>query len=432
MRTKTLSLFCISLFATSRLIGQTSPQFEAAGLLMLHDADMQAATFSQGTWNRDPNHRDLFSTLTFPLKNPLETVFRSTPVPNSSIRTGKSVVIHPELKLAYVLEHRGGLGKEVTQVSVSADMTDIPAGEFLTLVDFSDLEAPKALYKMPIAKNATSISISPDHHYLAISSTEDEREIEIIELSEDGRPIRIITKPSAFPSGKIVDVQWHPSGDYVAYINATSKTVGILKAIKDGPTGKMIRMEQGDHTLAVGKSPVQGKFSPDGSYFFVMDAKKSKADFRVSEKGELFVIKLNAEGNHFLLSRCTLGENPTDLAVHPNGMWALVTNAEKSYVQGSETPATSATISILAITGQGNATTQREITLEGAIPMSVTWDKTGKHVITGQYEMANFGIKVGGLDFWRWQDTTGKPQLIPQNGKVLVPRGVHSILSIPN
>lgn len=409
----------------------TSPQFEASGLLMLHDADMHATTFGQGFWTREPTQRDLFSTLSFPLVQSNVNVLRSTPAPNSSVRTGKSVAIHPELKMAYVLEHRASLPRDLTQISVSADMEDLPAGEFLTLVDFSDFEAPKAQFKMPIAKNASSISLSPDHQYLAITASEDEREVEILELSDDGRPIRIITKPTLLPPGKLVDIQWHPSGDYLAYINATNRTVGVLKVIRDGPTGKIIRIEHGDQTLSVGKRPVLGKFTPDGTFFFIMDAKKSKADYRQPDKGELFAVKLNPDGAHFLLSRCTLGENPTDLAIHPSGQWIAAVNAEKSYILGGDIPTTSATMHVISISPQGNLNTLREIPLEGALPLSVVWDKTGRHLVTSQFEIQSFGIRVGALDFWRWSEANGRPQLSPQNGKVFVPRGVHSIVPIP-
>lgn len=408
-----------------------SPQFEASGLLMLHDADMHAATFAQGTLFRDPAQRDVLSTLSFPLQDQTAQILRSTPTPNSSVRTGKSIAVHPGLKMAYILEHRGSLARDLTQVSVSAEMEDLPTGEFMTLVDFSVMEAPKALFKMPIAKNATSISISPDFQYLAITSSEDEREIEVLELSEDGRPIRIITKPTVLPPGRLVDVQWHPSGEYLAYINASNRSIGVLKTVKDGPTGKIIRIEHGDQTLAVGKRPVFGKFTPDGTFFLVMDAKKSKADYRLAEKGELFAVKLNPDGAHFLLSRCTLGENPTDLAVHPSGRWIAAVNAEKSFMTGGETGSASATMQLISISAQGNISAVRDIQLEGALPMSVVWDKTGRNLITSQYEVNSFGLRVGGLAFWRWQEANGKPQLTLQNGKVFVPRSVHSLISIP-
>ena len=103
----------------------------------------------------------------------------------------------------------------------------------------------------------------------------------------------------------------------MTFINETTRTLGILRAVKDGPTKRLVRLEFVDQTIAIGKKPSIGKFTPDGNYFLVLDAKKSKADYRVRETGEIYVVKLASEPGeaHYLLSRSEVGENPQDFSI---------------------------------------------------------------------------------------------------------------------
>lgn len=418
-------LFCVFPFWA---VGQ-APQFDASALFILHDSDTQPQTFSSGMIYKDINQRDLLSVISFPLGKPQKQEIRSIPVPNSAIRAGKSMAIHTELRVGYILEHRGAIPKNITQVSVSPTMEDLEKGEFMTIVDFTDLDVPKALFKMPIAANPTSISISPDYQYLAISSTTEEREIEVLELDESGKPVRIISKPVNLPSGRMIDLQWHPSGDFLTFINETTKTVGILRAVKDGPTKRLVRLEFVDQTIAIGKKPSIGKFTPDGNYFLVLDAKKSKADFRIREIGEIYVVKLAAEpgGAHYLLSRTEVGENPQDFSIAPDGKKIVVCNAENSFfeIQPVEIPKSS--LSLITLNAQGLVKKVKDFPMEGLLPMAVVFDKEGKNLAVSTHELGSYGLKVGNIEFWKYQEVSGKPILAKQPTYFLTPRGTHSM-----
>lgn len=405
------------------------PQFDASALFLLHDSDTQPHTFSSGVIQKEAAQRDLFSIVTLPLGQALKQEIRSIPVPNSAIRVGKSMAIHTDLRLGYILEHRGSIPKNITQVSVSPTMEDLEKGEFMTIVDFTDLEIPKALFKMPIAVNPTSISISSDYQHIAISSTTEEREIEVLELDESGKPIRIISKPVNLPSGRIVDVQWHPSGDFLTFINETTRTVGILRAVKDGPTKRLVRLEFVDQTIALGKKPTVGRFTPDGNYFLVLDPKKSKADFRTREIGEMYVVKLASEPGaaHYLLSRTEVGENPQDFSIASDGKKVAVCNAENSFFEVQPTEQPKSSLSLLSLNPQGLVKKVKDFPTDGLLPMAIVFDKEGKNLAVSVHEVGAYGVKVGSVEFWKYQEMAGKPTLSKQAVQLFTPRGLHSI-----
>lgn len=418
-------LFCVFPFCA---VGQ-APQFDASALFLLNDSDTQPYTFSTGVIHKEPTQRDLFSVISFPLGKPQKQEIKSISVPNSAIRVGKSMAIHTDLRLGYVLEHRGAIPKNITQVSVSPTMEDLEKGEFMTIVDFTDLEVPKALFKMPIAANPTSISISPDYQHLAISSTTEEREIEVLELDESGKPIRIVSKPVNLPSGRIIDLQWHPSGDFLTFINETTRTLGILRAVKDGPTKRLVRLEFVDQTIAIGKKPSIGKFTPDGNYFLVLDAKKSKADYRIRETGEIYVVKLASEPGeaHYLLSRSEVGENPQDFSIASDGKKIVVCNAESTFFETQLTEANKSSLSLLSLNPQGLVKKVKDFTIEGLLPMAVVFDKEGKNLAVSTHELGSYGLKVGSIEFWKYQELSGKPTLIKQPAHFFTPRGTHTM-----
>lgn len=54
---------------------------------------------------------------------------------------------------------------------------------------------------------------------------------------------------------------------FLVYLKQDTKEIGLLKIIKDGPTQKIIRVEQSGNTIKFDGVPTFGTFTSDGKYF---------------------------------------------------------------------------------------------------------------------------------------------------------------------
>ncbi len=280
-------------------------RFNSKAISILSDAEMSASTFIHGKLSKEKGSKDVYSIIQFPI--PIdEDELNSTVASNAALNLGKSVAIAPKYNYAYISENYGNINDNQKESNLSSK--DLPSGAFISVIDLKDLKNPKLLYKFPSGKNPISIDISPNNEYLAVSSEEYGKEFQILELDDAGKPIRIINKPSNFPTGRISDVSWHPSGNFIAFVMEETKNVGLIKVTRDGPTGKIIRLNTMGQLLNVGNYPKSGKFTADGKYYLVHDTSidlKKSFEASANTQGNIFVIKFNLDGgnDHFLISK---------------------------------------------------------------------------------------------------------------------------------
>ncbi len=403
--------------------------FEAKGIITISDADMAASAFVDGKLFKERGNKDLMSVVKFPIEKYSDEI-KSLVVSNSAINSAKSIVVSPNLPIAYVVESRGTTADPVTEIR-SLD-SELPAGGFISVVDISDLSQPKVLYKFPTGKNPTAIDISPNGEYLAFCSDEYGKELQVLELDPAGKPIRIINKPQDFQSGKITDVTWHPNNNFLAFTLEDSKEVGLLKVTRDGPTTKIIRLDLVGRILKVGNFPGAGQFTPDGKYYLVPDVKSniaSKSESDSDATGDMFVLKFNLEGTseHYLITKTKLGETPTSFAISPDGSLVIVTNAKKSYFPWENNDSSKkSSISLLKLSSDGSLNSVAEYDFDGILPKNIVFDKSGENIAVTVFDYFNFGKHFGGIEFWKVKNGE-KPSLQKQDFKLFMPRGCHGI-----
>ena len=421
-------LFIFTLFFFHSSLAQNIT-FDAKGLIFLSDADMSAFAIMNGNLQKSGENEDQISTLTFPLSYTNPEQIKSDKASNSVIGTKRTVAITSDQKLAYVLETKGETDYDVEFVKNMPD--DFPAGKYVTVINIENLNAPKSLYRFPVGQNPSSIALSPDNKYLAISCEEYGKEIQIYEVSQgdEGKPLRIIKKPNNLAPGRSVDLVWHSSGQFLAFINQDEANCGLIRVLRDGPTQQIIRLENAGEPVKLGGKPTLGKFTPGGKYFLVLDQKKDWTNKDSNEKGELFVIRFNtSEGqSHSLLAKAGVGENPIGFDVHPEGSYILVNNLERSfYSPESYASSGEASLSVLRLEYDGSIENIKEFPLEGILPASAVFDKTGKNIAYSVYQYLTFGFSFGGIEFLTF-DPLSEEVMNRQKGKIYVPRGVNSI-----
>ena len=403
--------------------------FDAKAIITISDADMAASAYIDGKFLKEKGTKDALSVVKFPLEKYSEEV-KTIGVSNSVLNWTKGMVLSPNNHIAYVVETRGTPQDNISELkNVNADF---PAGGFISVVDISDLAQPKVLYKFPTGKNPIAVEISPDGEYLVICSEEYEKELQVLELDTTGKPIRIINKPKDFPSGRITDVSWHPNNNHIAFTLEDSKEVGLIKIARDGPTGKIIRMDLLGHPLKVGNFPGAGQFTPDGKYYLVPDLKwgaEAKSEQGYDGKGDMFVVKFNLEGtsDHFLITKTKVGESPEGFAISPDGNMVIVANMKKSYYPWESLEfSKNSSLSLLTLTTDGTLTNIGEYEFEGILPQNIAFDKSGNNIAVTVFDYFNFGKHFGGIEFWKVIKGT-KPTLQKQDFKLFLPRGCHAL-----
>lgn len=412
-----LLLLSISSFA------QQNQAFQAKGLLFLSDADMLATSFYDNRLQSNYGQKDLLSGIVFPLSMATTTI-ESVVVSNSMLSHGTSIDYSLRNKLAYIIETKG----EARPNSIILD-DSFRKGQFITVVDATQINLLKPLYKFPVGQNPLAVSLSPDNNYLAVSCEEYSSELIVYELDDLGKPIRKIKKPNPFSEGKIVDIKWHPNGNYLVYTNESTRQIGLIKVLRDGPTNKIIRLQNVGSPVNMGVQPGLGHFTPDGRFFILPDIKKRKNDLISTQKSEVFVLKFDyeTETNHFLMSKIEVGENFEDLAIHPNGSTVAVLSLNHSFYPFEKLEnKDKASVTLLRITADGSISKLSETAIEGKFPSSLVFDKTGENVAICISEYATFGLKFGGIEFYKLING-GNAALQATNEKIFVPRGVHKL-----
>jgi DNA-binding beta-propeller fold protein YncE len=401
--------------------------FDAKAIIAISDADMAASAYIDGKLLKEKGTKDVFSTIKLPLKQYSDEL-NNIIVSNSAMNWSKGMVISPTHNLAYIAETRGMTSDNVNEV---ADIsTELPTGGYISVVDIKDINNPKLLYKFPTGKNPIAVDISPTGEYLALCTEEYGKELQVLELDESGKPIRIINKPKEFPSGRVTDITWHPNGDFLGFTMEDSKEIGLIKVTRDGPTTKIIRLDLLGHTLKVGNLPGAGQFTPNGKYYLVPDTKSILGKSQESDlTGNLFVIKFNLEGtgDHFLITKAKLGENTSGFTISPDGELVIATNVKKSfYPWNNSSFSQKSSLSLLKLTSDGSLNNIGEYEFDGIMPENVVFDSTGKNIAVTIFDYYNFGKHFGGIEFWQVKNGD-KPSLQKQEFKLFMPRGCHTI-----
>ncbi len=392
------------LFLFSGVLFAQSPDFDAKGILYFSDSDYNVESLKTGTITK--KGIDYLGAFTFPLdftdtQNPSEQ-----PVSNSILDDHRMVAYNSSRKLAYVIESRSSLAKNSSDVPIS----ELEQGAYVSVIDVSNLRSLKPLYRFPVGNNPSSISLDPANKYLAISSTREDDEIQIYELDQTGKPDRLLPKISHLGKGKVNDLEWHPSGNYLVFVKKESREAGIVKIVRDQNT--IIRLEILGDNIKFEGTPVNALFSKDGNTLFVLDDGGGG-------QGKVYLIRPNfeTEVNHALLARAEVGKSPKSLVLHPT--------ANNLFVAGTDSETG---LSVLYFTNN-SIDTKMVYGLDGFLPSKVSFDRTGRNFVVSYFQSKSYGKPQGKIQFYTFK-TGENPTIDPQKQFINIPVGIHYIQSL--
>lgn len=406
-------------------IAQSPITFNARGLVVASDADLAASALVDGKLLRDNTSKDQLTTIKFPIERGSKGL-GSALVSNSALGYSKTLAVSPTGTLAFVLENRirpeDGIG-EYKDIS-----KEFPVGEKLFVVDISNLAAPKAKFGFPVGKKPTSIDVNKNELILATNDTG--KELVFIEAGPDGKPARFLNLPAALDTtNRIIDISWHPSGDFIAFTLDNSNEVGLYKVIREA--GKLKNVEMVGKPVKVGVDPSFGRFTADGKHYLVLDAKGPQG--KGAGEGEVFVVDFSMDGavEHKVAGQAPVGLNTGSFALSPDGTLLVTANAGKSGSPWAEAGAgTGASLSLYKVANTGALTKVADYPFDGIYPQSVAFDKDGSNLAVSVFEYLEYGSGNGGVEFW--SVTKGDtPALKKQGAKVSVAKGAHTLRVIP-
>lgn len=393
--------------------------FDAKGLIYLQDSDF--GTFSYSSKKIDKAGLDKMGAFMFPLQYEDSYSNSEQIVSNSIVDNFKSIALKSDNRLCYVLETKGALKKD----EKNAPFAGLPDGGYVSVVDISNLRNLKPDYRFPVALNPKAIALNKTNEYLAVAAEGYNQELQIFELNEFGKPIRVIAKPSQMANGSVSDVIWHPKEDYLVYIKQDTREIGLVKIIKDGPTQKIIRLELSGSTIKLDGVPKTGLFTNDGKYFLVLDTHNQISS--EASNGQVFVIKFNLEdqGSHSLISKAFVEENPTAMVINPDGNNVLVVNAKNSFdFPINDRNSGKSSLSVLGLSADGTLTNKNNLSLSGILPSGISFDKTGKNFAISFFQYLDFGKASAGIDFYKFS-AGQNPRIEKQAARINTTKGVH-------
>jgi DNA-binding beta-propeller fold protein YncE len=407
------------------VLAQSPITFNAKGLVVLSDADMSASSLIDGKLLRDNTAKDQLTTIKFPIERGAKAL-GSALISNSALGYSKTIAIASNGMLAFVLESR--LRPEDAVTEFKNPGTEFPVGEKLYVVDIANMAGPKAKFGFPVGKKPTSIDINKNE--LILSTTDKGKELVFIEAAPDGKPARFLNLPAAIDSTtKIIDLSWHPSGDFIAFTLDKTNEVGLYKVIREA--GKLKNVEMVGKPVKAGARPTFGRFSPDGKHYFVLDAKGDQG--KATGDNEVLVVDFSMDGSaeHKVVSQAPVGNNTGSFAISPDGTLLVTANAAKSGAPWTEAGAgTGSSLSLFKVGADGALSKAADYPFDGIYPQSVVFDKDGSNLAVSVFEYFDYGTSNGGVEFWTV--TKGAtPALKKQNSKINVGKGAHTLRIIP-
>lgn len=397
-------------------IGNVSAQFSGK-YLILSDADMAATAYIDGELKQIKGQRDSLSLLSIHADKVVHR--NSIAVSNSVTNWVKSAAISADNKTAFVIQTRGEVSDSIKKVeNVSSDF---PEGNTIVSVDISNWHEPKVLDTLRVGAYPTSIELSPDGQFLAVTVQEKHSEILLIAL-KGNKFLGVFRHPHAVYSkeGNIraTDISWHPSGRYLAVTLEEDRTLAFYKLIETNYGTKLALLgapvEIGDLT---GKS----EFTPDGKFCLVTNLR----DW--IQPSEIISIQFDEGGNHHIKSRIDVGRAAENFTIHPDGNQVAVLNMEGSHFSENvkEYHTDYSSISLLSLTEEGQLKLSDHKTFVGILPEGIIYNRTGNGLTTAIYEIP--ATQKGALEFWKISDEN---KLNRTNVTIQTPRGTHFVIEI--
>ncbi|MBB3407352.1 6-phosphogluconolactonase (cycloisomerase 2 family) [Rhizobium sp. BK316] len=431
----------VSITVTSAALAQSADILSAitAGrVAVISDGDYIARTYADSALPpEEAGHADMLTVLSI----------ADGRVTKSAISVSNSVTAAPEIleltpdgRNAFVTERLG------QRPDGARTARDLPAGNRVFAIDLSDAANPRLADTAEIGINPESLAVSPDGRTIAIvSNTSEASLLQIVEFS-DGRfgdvakfdlaALGIEGSAEGARSGvTATNVQWHPSGRYLAVNINTQDRIAFFE-FRNAEAGPSV--QPWGNTVSVGRDPFVGRFTQDGRHYLTSNWGRNFAatslDGRIPKASStMTVIRLagpeTANARHERLGTIETGVSAEGMAVSPDGRMVATINMQgTSFPEGSPRHQREASVSLLTFDPRtGTLTKVGDFAFEGVLPEGATFDLSGDHLLTTVFEGHPGAGPDAGAGIEVFRVVKGDMPALERIGRVALPHGVHHV-----
>lgn len=415
------------------------PAFAGRYIAAISDADMLASAYGTGQLGQpEPaNAVDSLSLITLPL-DPTGRPSAQIAVSNAVTGPVASIDASPDGRFLYVIEHTGPASGGITT------LPGLPPGRKLTAINVVNPKAPTVVSVIDIDQRPQAVDVHPSGNLLVIASNRPGQELAFVptqngqlgvpqyfSLAQLGlSPVSNLPDAGLTPSY----VEWHPSGQAIAVVMATSSRVVFYQVDQ---TSSGVRLTPWGQPVAVGRDPFSGRFSPNGRFFITNDVRRifneqgqpDRIAFVVERPlGTLTSVELasGSSSTHRVVSTATADLFAEGITINKAGTLIATVNLRLS-VYPENTPGFSrdCTVSLFRFDSTTGAITKvDEQPFEGILPEAISFDEEGNNLVVSVFDY--FTETPGGaLEFWRVNPGNTLQRL---NYRIVMGRGVHGVV----
>jgi len=410
----------------------------AGKVAVISDGEHLVSTYGDAVLS--PAERGLKDTLTIFSIADGRVTQSALPVSNSVTSAPEILELTPDGRTAFVTERLG------ERTEGAAKVPDLAAGNRLFAIDVSDAQNPKQAGIAEVGNNPEALAISPDGGRVAVvSNTAEQSLLQIVSYADSafGTVARFdlaelgVTGTAEAPRGGVLatNVQWHPSGRFLAVNITTQNRVAFFEIAGDGATPEI---RPWGNIVETGRDPFVGRFTPDGNHYLTSnwgrDFSATTLEGRIPPTpSTMTVVRLGDveadDPQHQALASVETGVSAEGMAVSPDGRLVATINMEDtSFPPGSPRHKREAAVSLLTFDPASGALEKvGDYPFEGMLPEGGTFDLTGDHLLVTVFEghAGAAADKGSGVEVFR-VTKDGAPALTSL-GRVALPHGVHHV-----
>jgi hypothetical protein len=430
----------IALPAAANDLPDFAGKISAGTIAAISDGDFVGQTYATGRLAPvEAGHRDLLTVLSI-ADGKVRT--GSLPVSNSVTSAPEILALTSNGDTALVTERLGQRPQGGTMVR------DLPSGNRLFAVDLSDRTTPRLADAVEVASFPEALAVSPDDRRVAVvSNTPEASLVQIVSLS-DGRFGDVtrfdlanhgVTGDAEGPRGGVTatNVQWHPSGRFIAVNINTQNRVAFFKVVE---TNEKPTLQPWGNIVEVGADPFVGRFTPDGRFYLTSDWGRNFAATDLSGRipdrpSSISVIRLadpsdpEATDLHERITGAATDMAAEGLAVSPDGtLIATINMRTTAFPPDSPRFQREATISLLTFDPEtGGIAKAADYSFEGVLPEGGTFDLAGEHFLATVFHGHEGADPNMGAGLEVFRVVKDKKPSLERLGRLPLPHGVHHV-----
>lgn len=410
----------------------------AGKVAVISDGDYIARTYADSVLApSEAGHKDLLTILS--IENGRVVQSRLS-VSNSVTAAPEVLELAPDGRTAFVTERLG------ERLQGGRTVKDLPPGNRLFAIDLSEAANPKLAAIAEVGVNPEALAVSPDGRRVAVVSNTASQSLLQIVVFKDGKFGKVASfdlaehgiqgQTSGSRGGlTATNVQWHPSGRFVAVNINTQNRIAFFELSVDQGAANIKPWGQ---PVETGRDPFVGRFTPDGRYYLTSnwgrDFKATTLDGRIPDAAStISLIKLaspdSEDPRHEHLLNVDTDISAEGIAISPDGRLVATINMRgTAFPEDSPRHTKDAGISLLTLDPEtGKLEKVGDYPFEGVLPEGGTFDLTGDHLLATVFEGHPGAGSDRGAGVEVFRVIKGARPSLQRVGRLTPPHGAHHV-----